>query len=147
MSDCKDCDWTDICKKVISCPKALYGKRRAETNNFIGYESPITRIMGDIQTQIIQEGENQVFQAVQKCDVKVDRKELIKALQYDRGQYEKGYKDGAIEELEKLKTEILESTKDYFKYESGHFDNYCLLIISKRIAELKGESNAENKTD
>ena len=110
-------------------------------SSFIGYESPITRIMGDIQTQIIKEGENQIFQAIQKCDVKVDREELIKALQYDRGQYEKGYKDGAIAELEELKTG-LQDRREVF-YESYPNEQLGLLVaiscINERISELKKE--------
>ena len=112
-------------------------------SGFIGYESPITRIMSDIQTQIIKDGENQIFQAVQNCEIKVDKEELIKALQYDRGQYEKGYKKGAITELENIGHKIAEeiyNTKGYVTY--GNALNYCYCLIDERIAELKGENNA-----
>ena len=51
---------------------------------------------------------NQIFQAIQKCDIVVDKQELIKALQYDRGQYEKGYNDGLKAGYEKAKAELLE---------------------------------------
>ena len=108
-----------------------------------GYKSPITRIMSDIQTQIIQEGENQVFQAVQNCDVMVDREELIKALQYDRGQYEKGYKDGAIAELEKIKVEVQEmsNANPSYWYTCDVVDRaYLIDMIDERISELKGEN-------
>jgi rubrerythrin len=58
------------------------------------YQSPIHQIVGDISTQIIQDGENQIFQAIQKSNIVVEKDELIKALQYDRNQYDKGYSDG-----------------------------------------------------
>ena len=74
---------------------------------FYDYESPITRIYKDMGTQIVKDGENQIFQAIQKCDVVVDKQELIKALQYDRGQYEKGYNDGLKAGYEKAKAELL----------------------------------------
>ena len=38
--------------------------------------------------------DDMVFDAVAEVGIKVDRDELIKALEYDRGQYEKGYGDG-----------------------------------------------------
>ena len=71
------------------------------------YESPINIICGEMQMYL----ENEVFKAVQDVHVEVDRDELIKSLQYDRGQYDKGYLDGyAVGEkaaLEKLRTELM----------------------------------------
>lgn len=64
------------------------------------YESPIEMIMEDIQTQIVKQQENDIYQAVQKYGIVVDKEELIKALQYDREQYTKGYKD-ALDEIKK----------------------------------------------
>lgn len=63
------------------------------------YESPVNIIYGEMQTQI----EGDVFKAIQNVGIDVNKEELIKALQYDRGQYEKGYSDGytkAIDEFE-----------------------------------------------
>jgi hypothetical protein len=54
------------------------------------YKSPIEIIVG----QAISEFEDGVYKAVQDYGVNVDKEELIRALQYDRGQYEKGYADG-----------------------------------------------------
>lgn len=64
------------------------------------YESPIEMIMEDIQTQIVKQQENDIYQAVQRYGIVVDKEELIKALQYDREQYTKGYKD-ALDEIKK----------------------------------------------
>lgn len=55
------------------------------------YKSPIELIFGGLQTQI----EGGVMRAMQNVGVNVDKDELIKALAYDRQQYEKGYADGA----------------------------------------------------
>jgi flagellar biosynthesis regulator FlbT len=63
------------------------------------YNSPIEMIIGNMQMQ--QDGE--IFRAVQKIGVNVDKDELLKALQYDRGQYDKGYKDGIKEFAELVK--------------------------------------------
>ena len=37
--------------------------------------------------------EDNILKAVIEYDIKVDKGELIRALQYDRGQYQKGYDD------------------------------------------------------
>ena len=44
-----------------------------------------------------------VLKAVCKCDVYVDKEELLKALQYDRGQYEQGHADGYKQALNDVK--------------------------------------------
>lgn len=54
------------------------------------YKSPIDIIYGQMETQL----EGTIMRAVQNVHVNVDKGELLKALQYDRGQYEKGYADG-----------------------------------------------------
>lgn len=58
------------------------------------YNSPIDTIVTQIQMQHKAQLENDIFKAVQNVGVNVDKDELLKALQYDRGQYDKGYKDG-----------------------------------------------------
>ena len=60
----------------------------------MSYESPITAIYEQISNQINQDFENRIMAEVKmKVDVNVDKDELIKALNYDRGQYEKGVND------------------------------------------------------
>ena len=58
------------------------------------YESPIELVVSQFQTEIIKQQENQVIKAVQNVGVNVDKSELLRALAYDRDQYEKGYADG-----------------------------------------------------
>ena len=55
----------------------------------MSYQSPISVFWDDMQIKF----ENDVYEAVQKCNIDVDRDELIKALRYDRQQYEKGKAD------------------------------------------------------
>ena len=62
------------------------------------YKSPIEIIYGQTKTQI----ENDIFRAVQEYAINVDKDELIRALQYDRGQYKQGYADGRAAMLEEL---------------------------------------------
>lgn len=58
------------------------------------YLSPIniwiTETMQDFHNNI----EEQVYKEVINVGISVDKKELLKALEYDRNQYDKGFKDG-----------------------------------------------------
>ena len=58
------------------------------------YEPPIKLIMQDIQHKIIEQQTDDVYRAVVSMGIEVDKDELIKALNYDRGQYDKGLLDG-----------------------------------------------------
>lgn len=60
------------------------------------YKSPIEIITEQIKTNY----DNAIYSAVQNVGINVDREELLKALEYDRGQYEKGYKDGRKDAFE-----------------------------------------------
>lgn len=55
------------------------------------YQSPIV-ITRQMRTQF----EDNVFKAILDYGIVVDKEELLKALQYDRGQYEKGFADGML---------------------------------------------------
>lgn len=66
------------------------------------YKSPIDVIHGEMQMQL----EGEIFRVVQNVGVCVDKEELLKALAYDRNQYEKGYAE-AEAELDLLISEFL----------------------------------------
>lgn len=53
------------------------------------YKSPIELIVSDVQMKL----EDSICEAVQNVGINVDKGELIKALEYDREQYKKGYED------------------------------------------------------
>ena len=53
------------------------------------YKSPIELIYQGMEYEI----EKDILKAVHKQNINVDKQELIRALQYDRNQYEKGYSD------------------------------------------------------
>lgn len=59
------------------------------------YESPITQIITDISSQVreLQDG-RLMYEVQQAIGYEIDKGELIKALNYDRNQYQKGYEDG-----------------------------------------------------
>ena len=77
----------------------------------MSYESPIhierraefeTNIKKMAQT-FDEAVEKEVYTALMQQHIYVDKEELIKALQYDRNQYEKGYADA----VEEFKTQML----------------------------------------
>ena len=59
----------------------------------MSYLSPIELVMGQMNTSL----EGAICTAIQNVGVIVDRDELVKALRYDRNQYQKGYKDRDVE--------------------------------------------------
>lgn len=61
-----------------------------------------------------------IYKAVVKCGVSVDKDELIKALQYDRDQYNKGYADAKAEVAREIFEEIIEG----LQYEVDLEDKY-----------------------
>lgn len=61
------------------------------------YMSPIEVLISDIQHQIDKQYDEEIYKAVVSFGINVDKAELLRALQYDRGQYEKGYKDAKAE--------------------------------------------------
>lgn len=70
------------------------------------YQSPIEIIYNQIQCDIDKQLEKNVIQAVQSYGINVDRDELIKALQYNRKQYEKGFED-AKKQFERPQGDLL----------------------------------------
>ena len=104
------------------------------------YESPIEKIYGELQTQMVQEDEKMVIKAIRNVGVNVDKGELIKALQYDRNQYTKGYEDGKNEVLDKIRAEIADLDDADYDYE-GYYKAVtdALQIIDKYKAESEEE--------
>ena len=71
--------------------------------------------------------DDMIFEAVAEVGIEVDRDKLIKALAYDRGQYEKGYGDGyraAKDEIVRCK-----DCKFWFR-NNGHDKNGCPITDS-----------------
>lgn len=69
------------------------------------YESPIevfTTQMDGILERMQKQQEEYIYQSVLNVGVDVNKEELVKALLYDRDQYDKGYQDGIEEFAEKL---------------------------------------------
>lgn len=96
------------------------------------YESPVMVMMDQVATEIREQGENQMcMDIIQRYDLQCNKEELLKALAYDRDQYEKGYHD-ACKKLERPRGEWIKITKngtlpvEYICSVCGRkiFDNY-----------------------
>lgn len=94
------------------------------------YVSPITVAIHEIQRNYNSKIDTLILEEIHKYDVKVDKDELIKALKYDRNQYEKGYADGKKEAAR----EILQEFKTRIKYIPKN--NFTRLEIDWEIAIL-----------
>ena len=91
------------------------------------YESPI-RLIKELETKIIEDQENNIYEAIVSYGIDIDKDMLFRMLYADRKQYEKGYADGqsdAIKHGRWIKTaygyakcsacgEL--NTNDYFNY-------------------------------
>ena len=58
------------------------------------WKSPIKAIMDGIALDMAKEFDDTVVRAVNHVGIVVDKDELVKALEYDRDQYDKGFDDG-----------------------------------------------------
>ena len=68
------------------------------------YKSPVQIIQGELEVYI----EDKIAKAVQNLGIEVDKDELLKALDYDREQYEKGYHDAQPLEAEWEQIQVFE---------------------------------------
>ncbi len=94
------------------------------------YNSPITQFMdnyvSDIQKQITEQKETKIMQTISETmGFDIDKQELIKALNYDREQYEKGYKDAEkklIGIIQEIQDEILKNMEEVPEHKSFYHD-------------------------
>lgn len=95
------------------------------------WESPFSVEIKEISKTLNDELENQVIAVVCEAGIMVDKEELIKALNYDRNQYEKGYTDAC-----KTRVEVIHcrdctyhsGSYCHYKYSYGAYvrdDHYC----------------------
>lgn len=110
--------------------------------NVTDYESPINIIFKDLGTEI----DGLVVTATQEVGVTVNKEELLKALMYDRDQYNKGRADGlkaaTIDELvAELKSRLITTNLEYVRTlnekELTRFIFDVMLVIGRRYADSR----------
>lgn len=77
------------------------------------YESPLkitswTSLDGMVSELVKEQDDRIVAYIKANCNIDVNRDELVKALAYDRKQYDKGYADGVEETLNNLRDALTE---------------------------------------
>ncbi len=97
------------------------------------YESPIELITDKVLTQIRKGQEDYVYEVVQNMGVNVNKEELLKALEYDRQQYCKGFEDGIREFVKNI-------VEKYCCDGSVTISN--LVDHAKELCEERGVNNA-----
>ena len=85
----------------------------------MSYESPISIYAKDVSTQL----EDEVLKVIQSYSIFINREELIRALKYDRDQYDKGFEDGK-------NYRYCEGVKPYFKGNRWHCGE-CSVAIGR----------------
>ena len=97
------------------------------------YKSPIDVLL----TQRRAEFENNIYTIIQNYGINVDKDELIKALQYDREQYDKGYADGRNEARSEVAREIFVEIEKILPSNLTVNGTFYRIYLKDAIAELK----------
>ena len=103
------------------------------------YQSPIEIITKQMQAKF----EDDVFKAVQQYGINIDKDELIKALKYDRDQYEKGYRDGLF-----LRGELIAGANEWISVDErlpSESGKYLVCTKNGNVYQTKFYSYPENK--
>ena len=116
------------------------------------YEAPIelVRMQNDmamnIHRKLAEERETYIMQSIEKVGVNVNKDELIKALAYDRGQYEKGYKDGFEAFAKRFEEELGEEFIRDYPYVASAIDNLIDDVETTIFTKVDHNSLCETET-
>lgn len=94
------------------------------------YKSPIELLVTDIQNQIVKQQDEEIYKAVLHYVPNVDKEELIRALNYDRQQYQKGYLDGKADAV------VHGYWINWGKSETPTYENYGTCSVCHEDAEI-----------
>ena len=109
------------------------------------WDSPITKVSTDIQTKLAEAEEGKIMMIVEETiGYHVDKEKLIKALNYSKEQYDKGYAEGCDDVYSKIKQAIDEITDEsaYFHEIAGDVEyvrgiRFCLYVLNKYFGKEK----------
>ena len=97
------------------------------------YESPIEVFTNKIVQDIEERTNGAIIKECVRIGVNVNKEELLKALLYDRGQYERGRFDGYMSGYDAAMETIVHCRDCKWRYKDGDnvVVNYCLLNHNK----------------
>ena len=101
------------------------------------YESPIEVFYKDLQMRFKEDLQNNCIKAVQNYGIQVNKEELLKALAYDRHQYEKGFREGASNGKTKL-VKVIKTEPDGSVYSfDAYLDEPRGLIFTQPVMTIE----------
>ncbi len=108
--------------------------------DYASYESPIERICREVMADRVEQEENAlVYRVSVEVGYNINKEELIKALQYDRNQYQKGFEDCA-RSMRLEQTEWIPVSEMLPKY------NTPVLLALKQIGKERAIVIGERRT-
>lgn len=112
----------------------------------MSYNSPISIISQMVDEQIKEQQKQEetmiMAEITKKIGVDIDKNELIKALNYDRQQYEKGYADGRFSGIAEIKSKLVHLrqcqsiSKEELKYYEERTTDYKEFIERQICGEI-----------
>ena len=115
--------------------------------DFDDYESPISMEIRKVTEKIAEERDNQILAAIQEeCQIKIDKFELMRALNYDRDQYKKGFED-AKKKFERPKGKWIEFDEVYRRFTCSVCKRQMFLIQVGEFCLACGADMREDEKD
>ena len=106
-----------------------------------GYESVIRLYCQDLESKI----ENEILTTVKNVGVVVDKDELLRALKYDRNQYEEGFRKGKLamensvaEWRSGIKNDIIDLISKIKYYHSTYGNELIVEDLEKILQKVSG---------
>ena len=102
------------------------------------YESLITQVVSQASSDMIKNQENQLMVEIrQMIGWDIDKEELIKALKYDRNQYDKGFSDGKEEGKKEVLDKLREILVNYSYSKTIEGEDYFMGKTKMRFINLE----------
>lgn len=115
------------------------------------YESPITMVQRTISEQMRQEEDRYICEIEQEVGFHIDKQELIRALNYERQQYEKGYLDGRVSGKHEIESKLVHLSSNHYigpeylnRLEAQDADSDYKEFIKKRLCNDIGQYLYDN---
>ena len=105
------------------------------------YQNPIEMVVKNVSEQVTEDFNNQLKQSImytvnKEYHINVDEKELIRALQYDRQQYNQGYDDGRARALGDMREYVEYAVKLATDKFNEYTDFHCKVLADDIIKEI-----------
>ena len=117
-----------------------------------GYNSPIIVAIREYESAFNEAVESEVIRAVNKVAVYVDKEELIKALNYDRNQYDKGFSLGFWKGEEVMAKRFAAAIKERLRIPEKRMSNIVTFskgqiraVVNEILEEIVGRNGNDGQ--